>query len=75
MSVIECVICCIYRISYQILQSLLMLAEHDVIHCDLKPEVYKKYNKNSKPPPNFFFFCKMIEYYVETARENLYQSY
>lgn len=28
--------------TFQILQSLTLLAEHNVIHCDLKPEVRKK---------------------------------
>jgi hypothetical protein len=43
MCVCVCVCVCmthiLVRMTYQILQSLLLLFDHNVIHCDLKPEV------------------------------------
>ena len=36
------------RFTIQILQSLCLLYEHQVIHCDLKPEVKIKKNKRKK---------------------------
>lgn len=62
---------CLYRFNLQLLQSLCLLYEHGVIHCDLKPEVSFSGCVAAQILTCFLF---LKEYSPQTSRQKYYQS-